>query len=145
MILSGVAAIANAQSIVGSWKKTDEVLTKENGRTSNSFNMLVKNMPCFANIVYIFSAGGKMDEQAKDCAPFLQKQVASQIKNSRWAMSGKKLIMDVADKSSPVQHAEYEVEFIGQNEMIWTFVYADNPGVPNITKAKQMKTTYIRQ
>ncbi len=139
-----IAAFANAQGIVGSWKKKDEVLTKGNGKTSNTFKMMIKNMPCFANIVYTFSAGGKMSEQAKDCAVPLQKQITGQTENSRWKMAGDKLIIDVSDATSPVKHAEYKIEFVGRDEMIWTFNYGENPGVPNFTKAKQMQTTYVR-
>jgi len=86
----------------------------------------------------------KNDEQAKDCAVALQKQIAAQLRVSRWKMTGNKLIIDVADPTAPAKHAEYQVEFVGSNEMRWTFNYADNPGVPNVTKAKQMQTTYTR-
>jgi hypothetical protein len=144
LVFVSTVAFANAQGVVGSWKKKDEVLTKENGKTSNTFKMMIKNMPCFANIVYTFSAGGKMSEQAKDCAIPLQKQITGQTEKSRWKMTGDKLIIDVSDATSPVKQAEYQIEFVGKDEMIWTFKYAENPGVPNITKAKQMQTTYVR-
>ena len=106
--------------------------------------MLVKSMPCFAGIIYTFSADGKMSEQAKGCSVALQKQITGQLRGARWKMAGNKLIIDATDAASPVKHAEYKVEFIGNNEMKWTFTYAENPGVPNITRAKQMQTTYTR-
>jgi len=139
-----ITAFSDAQSVVGSWKKKEDILTKENGKTVSTLKMLVKNMPCFANIIYTFTADGKMSEQAKDCTIALQKQIAGQLKASRWKMAGNKLIIDVADATSPVKHAEYQIEFIGSNEMRWTFNYAENPGVPNITRARQMQTTYTR-
>jgi hypothetical protein len=144
VVLSGITAFSNAQSIVGSWKKTDEVLTEKNGKTSNTFKMIAKRMPCYANIVYIFSAGGKMDERAKDCAAFLQKEVMVGLKNSRWSMTGNKLIMEMSSTAYPVSRAEYKVEFVGSNKMIWTFDYAQNKEFEKITKAEQMKTTYER-
>lgn len=144
LILSGATVFSSAQSVVGSWKKTGEMLIAGNGKTSDAFKMLVKHMPCYANVVYIFSADGKMDEHAKDCAAYLQKQIANQMKNSRWKMAGDRLIMDVSDKSAPVLHGEYKVEFAGPNKMVWTFDYSENPNVPNIAKVKQMKTTYER-
>ena len=139
----GTTACADGQAVVGSWKKKDEILTKQNGKTVSTLAMMLKNMPCFANIVYSFSGDGKMSEQAKDCAVALQKQIAAQIQGARWKMAGNKLIIN-ADATSPVKHAEYHIEFVGSNEMRWTFIYAENPGVPNITRAKQMQTTYIR-
>jgi len=142
--LLGSFEIAKAQSIVGSWKKTDEILTGANGKAKSMFQMIVKRMPCFADIVYTFLANGKMDEKTSGCSPVLQKQVDAEVKNTHWKMAGDKVIMDVSDKASPVINAEYRVEFFGPNEMTWTLIYAENPGVPNITKARQMKTTYKR-
>jgi len=142
--LLGFSKASNAQSIVGSWKKTDETVTGSNGKTKSTFQMIVKSMPCFADIIYTFSAGGKMNEKAGDCSMVLQNQVDAEAKSTHWKLVGNKVIMDLSDKTSPVIHAEYIVEFAGPNEMTWTFIYAENPGVPNITKAKQMKTTYKR-
>jgi hypothetical protein len=144
LVFVSIAAFSNAQSVVGSWKKTNEVMLKENGKTTDGFKLLVKNLPCFANIVYTFSADGKMSEQAKDCTIQLQKQIANQQKSVRWKMKGDKLVLDVSDASSPVKHGEYQIEFVGQDEMIWTFKYSENPGVPNIGKLRQMQTTYVR-
>jgi hypothetical protein len=144
VVFVSITAFSNAQSVVGSWKKTNEVMVKENGKTTDAFKLLVKNLPCFASIVYTFSADGKMSEQAKDCSIQLQKQIANQQKNVRWKMKGDRLVLDVSDASSPVKHGEYQIEFVGNNEMIWTFKYSENPGVPNFTKAKQMQTTYVR-
>jgi len=85
-----------------------------------------------------------MDEKAKGCNAALQKQVDAEVKNTHWKMVRNKVIMGLSDKTSPVIHVEYIVEFTGANQMTWTFIYAENPGVPNVTKAKQMKTTYKR-
>ena len=144
MAFVSIAAFANAQTVVGSWKKKSEVMLKENGKTTDAFKLLVKNLPCFASIVYTFSADGKMSEQAKDCTVQLQKQVADGLKSARWKMKGSKLIIDVSDPNSPVKHGEYQIEFVGKDEMIWTFKYSENPGVPNIGKVRQMQTTYVR-
>lgn len=143
-LFTAITLFSNAQGIIGSWKKKDEVLTKENGKTKSTFEMLVKNMPCFANIVYTFYSGGKMDEQANGCAVPLQAQIKGTLKNSHWKVAGGKLTIDVADKGALAKHAEYQIEFVGADKMVWTFNYAENPGVPNFTKAKQMRTTYAR-
>jgi len=144
LVLASTATILNAQSILGSWKKTDEVLIKEDGIKKSTYKMMLKNMPCFQTIVYSFLAGGKMDETAKDCAAPVQKLVAGDLTNARWKITGNKLIIDVAGKNALVKHAVYQIDFNSNNEMIWTFIYADNPGVPNATRAKQMQTTYVR-
>ncbi len=144
LVFASIAAFVNAQGVVGSWKKKDEMLTKANGKTTNTYNMMIKSMPCFANIIYTFSADGKMDEQATGCAVPLQKQIATSLKNARWKTTGGQLIVDVSDANALVKHAVYRIQFIGKDEMIWTFIYSENPGVSNITKAKQMQTTYVR-
>ncbi|MGZ3749798.1 MAG: hypothetical protein ACXVJD_01365 [Mucilaginibacter sp.] len=144
LVFAGIAAFASAQDVVGSWKKKDEVLTKGNGKTTNTFSMMIKSMPCFANIIYTFSADGKMGEQAPGCAVPLQKQIATTLKNAHWKTTGDKLIVDVSEANALVKHAVYRIQFVGKDEMIWTFIYSENPGVSNISKAKQMQTTYVR-
>lgn len=145
LVFSSISALSNGQSIVGSWKKTGERLTKKDGKTTSSFNMIVKAMPCFANIVYTFSAGGKIKEQSADCAPSMMKSIGKELENSNWKLNGDQLTLQAVGAASPVKIAKYKVTFAGSDTMIWTFIYADNPGVPNITKAKQMQTTYKRQ
>src|SRR5258707_14047163 len=115
MLLAAVflvtATISNAQSVTGSWIKTNEVLVRQGGKTVSTLQMLVKNMPCFADIIYSFAADGKMSENAKNCSPLLQKQIAGSLENARWKFTGNKLFIDSPGGASPVKHAEYRVQF----------------------------------
>ena len=124
-------AVAHAQPITGSWIKTDEQVTHKNGKIASTFKMLVKSMPCFAEIIYRFSSGGKMSEQS--------------LNGSHWKISGNQLTIDAADDGSPVKHAKYQITFVGDDEMIWVFHYSENPGAPNMTGVTEMRSTYKRR
>jgi len=96
LVFSGISALSNAQSVIGSWKKTGETLTKKDGRTVSSFSMIVKEMPCFANIIYTFSANGKINEQSADCAASLMKSVGRGLENSNWKVNGDQLTLQAS-------------------------------------------------
>ena len=100
-------------------------------------------MPCFAGIVYTFSAGGKIKEDASGCPVMIQKTTASTDQQTTWKQTGDKMTMDYGN--APAMHRLFHIRFIGNNEMVWTFIYAENPGTPNPSKAKEMTTTYHRR
>lgn len=133
---------ASAQSVTGSWVKTSEILTHADGKSANSFEKITKAMPCIANIVYTFYPGGRLKEDASGCPGPVQKAEAFQV---TWKQKDEKITLDIDGCCAPMRHSVFHVRFEGENEMVWTFVYAENPGTPNPTKAKEMKTTYHRR
>jgi hypothetical protein len=49
-----------AQNIVGLWKRTAIITTYENGKAIDEMTELTKEMPCTADIVYVFEANGNL-------------------------------------------------------------------------------------
>lgn len=133
-----------AQSIAGSWLKTDEVVIHPDGKTVRVFDKLTKIAPCLKTVVYSFSKDGKLTEDASHCKPEYQKIATSSLLGAGWSMSGDKVTLTVADKTLPYSHMIFHVRKDGSDKMVWTFVYAENPDIPSLNKAKEMITTYER-
>jgi Lipocalin-like domain len=49
----------NAQSVVGSWKRTSSILEYKNGKLDDLQKMMLNVYPCMSNIQYIFDKNGK--------------------------------------------------------------------------------------
>jgi|GEM_PF-1651186 len=141
VLLAG-ARPASAQSVTGSWVKTSEILTHADGKTTNGFEKIIKAMPCIANTVYTFYAGGQLKEDASTCPSPVQKAAAFR---ATWKQAGEKITLNIDGCCAPMRHSLFHIRFEGDNEMVWTFVYAENPETPNPTKAREMKTTYHRR
>jgi len=133
-----------AQSIAGSWIKTDEVVIHLDGQTVQTFSKMTKLAPCLKTVVYTFSKDGKLTEDASHCKPEFQKIATTSLRGAGWSMNGDKVTLTVADKASPFSRMIFHVRKDGGDKMVWTFIYAENPGIPSLTKAKEMITTYER-
>lgn len=143
-LLIGTTITCTAQSIAGSWIKTDEVLIHVDGQTVQAFSKLTKLAPCLKTVVYTFSKDGKLTEDASHCKPEFQKIATTSLRGAGWSMSGDKVTLTVADKTLPYSRMIFHVRKDGSDKMVWTFVYAENPGIPGLNKAKEMITTYER-
>jgi len=131
-----------SQGITGKWKKSGQTTVYVNGKKTDSWTSLVKLQPCYANIVYSFIAGGKMDENAAGCSETVKKMLTSAVPKSNWKLSGNQLTITASDGSIPP--AVYEISFSG-NSMTWYFNYAANPAIPNIkARAQSMTIVYER-
>ena len=144
VLLACSAIPCTAQTIAGSWIKTEEALTRQDGTTVQTFQKMTKVTPCLKTVVYTFSSDGKMSEDASHCKPEYQKIATTSLRGAGWSMAGDKVTLTIADKASLFSKMIFHVRKDGGNKMIWTFVYAENPGIPNMTKAKEMMTTYER-
>jgi hypothetical protein len=141
-LLTGlVSQQADAQSIVGKWKRTGLVMVNAGGVKQDVDKMMRQAMPCMKNIVYTFMPNGTLITDATTCAATQRKMIESMNAKSRWSMSGNKITASVTDKSVPP--SVHTVSFAG-NTMTWQFNFADNPRMPNPTKAKSMTTVYQR-
>jgi len=143
LLLSSIIPCA-AQSIAGSWLKTNEVLLHQDGQTFQAFSKLTKVAPCLKTVVYTFSKDGKLTEDASHCKPEYQKIATSSLLGAGWSMSGDKVILTIADKTLPYSRMIFHVRRDGNDKMVWTFIYAENPGIPAVNKAKEIITTYER-
>ena len=126
--------------ITGSWKKTSQSIITVDGKKTDSYKQLIKMQPCYANMVFTFSPGGKMSQTADGCSEAIKKMVSSGAAKGRWKVTGNKLTITVTDNSVPP--AVYEISFSG-NTMTWVFNYADNPNTPNMKgRARSLIITY---
>jgi Lipocalin-like domain len=132
---------ADAQSIVGKWKRTGLVIVNTSGVKQDVDKMMRQAMPCMKDIVYTFMSNGTLVTDATTCAATQRKLIESMNAKSRWSMTGNKITASVTDKSVPP--SVHTVSFSG-NSMTWQFNFADNPRMPNPTKAKSMTTVYQR-
>jgi hypothetical protein len=116
----------------------------QDGTSAEAFAKITKVAPCLKTVVYTFTSDGKMSEDASHCEPAYQKIAQSTLQGASWTKSGDKVTLTVADKTSPFSHMIFHVRASGNDKMIWTFVYAENPGIPSLSKAKELITTYER-
>ena len=130
-----------SQNAVGTWKRTTMTLTEANGKTTDMMSQLTKAMPCTVDITYTFKADGTFQTVVPESCGPMKKTIEQMNKSGRWSATGDKLKVVMLDKSLP--DANYELTVKG-NTMTWSFKYADNPQMPNPTKAKGMAITYQR-
>ncbi|MBS1597030.1 MAG: hypothetical protein JST75_02310 [Bacteroidetes bacterium] len=129
-----------AQTMVGNWKKTAQVLVLANGQKTDSYKMLCKSQPCYANIVYSFMSDGNMREDASGCSDEIKKIVATTVPKGSWKMRNNIVTITTSDNSIPP--AKYQIDFSGDT-MTWNFNYDDNPSIPNFKgRSKSMQIVY---
>src|SRR5947209_6974522 len=80
-----------AQTIAGSWIKTDEVLIHQDGQTVRTFLKMTKLAPCLKTVVYTFSSDGKISEDASHCKPEFQKIASTSLRGAGWTKNGDKV------------------------------------------------------
>ncbi len=78
---------------------------------------------------------------ASKCVPNMRGMIEKMNAKSRWSQAGNKVTASFTDNSVPP--SVHTVTFVG-NTMTWRFNYADNPKMPNPTKAKSMTIVYQR-
>ena len=59
----------SAQNIVGTWKRTAIITTYSDGKTTDDMAALTKEMPCTAEIVYVFDANGLLSMRVPKGCP----------------------------------------------------------------------------
>lgn len=136
-----LATDALAQSPVGTWKRTTMLLTEANGKTTDMAPELTKTMPCTKDITYSFVADGTMRVNVPESCGVMKLAIERVNKSGRWTISGGKITIVVLDKNLP--DSDYDLTISG-NTMTWSFNYANNPQMPNPTKAKRMVIKYVR-
>ncbi|UFH53771.1 lipocalin family protein [Spirosoma sp. KNUC1025] len=134
-------ASAQAQNVVGTWKRTAMLTTETNGKTTDELPELTKTMPCTADITYTFLADGTMRTDVPDACGPMKKTIEKMNKVGRWSATGNRLKIVVPDKSLP--DSDYALSVTGTT-MTWTFDYVANPQVPNPGNAKRLVIKYAR-
>lgn len=143
LVLIGTAfrlpLVPHAAGVAGTWKRTSMTLVDASGKTTDLNATMAKAMPCTKDITYTFLADGSLKTNVPDACGAMKKTIETMNASGKWTMSGQKLTVTTTIKSLPP--ATYDVRFQG-NTMTWVFTYADNPGTPNPTNAKQMTIVY---
>ncbi len=88
-VLMFVCAFAlDAQSIVGTWKRTGNVLEKADGTKKDMLIFYTKAKPCMLEIKYVFQADGKqLTQWPAGC------ELIKFTEQTTWKMEGDKIIM----------------------------------------------------
>ncbi|WP_080054960.1 lipocalin-like domain-containing protein [Spirosoma aerolatum] len=128
-------------TITGTWKRTAMTLVESSGKSTDMNKMMETNMPCTKEMTYTFGNDGTMKTNVPDACGALKKTIESMNASGKWTMSGRKVVVTTTMKDIPP--STYDVAISG-NTMTWTFNYADNPKMPNPTKAQRMTIVYQR-
>ncbi|WP_020596785.1 lipocalin family protein [Spirosoma panaciterrae] len=139
--LFGTAFRPTFDTITGTWKRTAMTLVESSGKSTDMHKMMETNMPCTKEMTYTFGADGTMKTNVPDACGTLKKTIESMNASGKWTMNGHKVLVTTTMKEIPP--ATYDVDVKG-GTMTWTFNYADNPKMPNPTKAQRMTIVYQR-
>ncbi|CCG99215.1 hypothetical protein FAES_1205 [Fibrella aestuarina BUZ 2] len=132
-----------SQSLVGTWKRTGTLINYQSGKTDDVQAMMTKSMPCTANITYEFTGNGLLKTKIPADCQQMMSAMAKLYADTRYSTSGNQITVVSPDpKLSPNSTYTYSVT---GNTLIMTLTYADQPKMPNPTKAKTMVLTYQRQ
>lgn len=117
---------ANAQSIVGSWKRTSAILEYKNSKTFDSQKNMLSALPCSADIQYIFEKSGKhFLILPKGCEAIPNYAATWQIVGDKFSISQK-----VGKENLSTN---YDLSFAG-NILTMTHVYLAAENIPDVTK-----------
>jgi hypothetical protein len=138
LLLSVCSLTTGAQNIVGTWKRTANIIENADGTRKDMQPLFLKSKPCMADIKYIFEAGGKHYMQSpKGCG------INSDADRFSWKMNGNTItVTSNGGKPGPVT-ATYTLVFTG-NAVTFTHVYNDAEKSSYHITAKKIIITYQR-
>lgn len=96
LIFALASSSLSAQSVVGSWRRTAIITTYENGKSVDEMALLTKEMPCIADIVYVFEANGNLTMRVPKGCP-----IPAVL--STWKLNGTTLITSMKGFSTTDQ------------------------------------------
>ena len=130
---------ARSQSIVGSWKRTANILEKSDGSTTDMQKMLTKGRPCMADILYVFEADGRqLTRLPKGCELPGMDDIAD------YTISGATITLTSRGNKGPLGAiAAYTLAFKG-NTVTLTHVYTANEKATLHSKVAKLIMTYTR-
>ena len=134
LLLSSFAAFS--QTIVGTWKRTGNLLVMDDGSKKDMQKTLLKAMPCQANIQYIFTAAGEnYTVSPKGCG------AGDEMSRAKYHLSGNTLTLTPEKDLGMPFNSIYTVEFSG-DRMTLSHVYSESEKTTIHTKAKKIIITY---
>jgi hypothetical protein len=127
---------ASAQTVVGTWKRTGNMLIMDDGSKKDMQKMLLKAMPCQAGIQYIFTATGKnYTESPKGCG------AGDEMSRATYHLSGNILTLTPEKDMGMPFTSDYTITFSGDN-MTLSHVYTESEKSALHSKAKKIIITY---
>ncbi len=123
----------HAQSPAGKWKRIAGINETVSGKRTDLLKDFHKSKPCMAEVIYIFSADGKITENADSCPELMRSSSGESGIGKRWDVAGNNITIRRGDnETSPTI---YTVEFNGML-MTWTLIYPDDPNIRDPEKVK---------
>lgn len=116
LIFISIGYSAEAQSLVGNWKKISHMITYD-GQTFDSYAALLSQRPCAAKIVYRITSDGnyRLDASASDCDESYKNIQQRLYAKNKWRLEGNKLSLSA---SNFAVSQDYTISFSG-DKMIW--------------------------
>lgn len=132
-----VSAQLSAQSIIGTWKRTGNLMEDIGGKKTDLQKIMLQSSPCIATIKYMFDANGKHTVKAPaNCMEGIE-----EMSKANWKMQGKKLIITTI--ANPITVTDYTLAFTG-NTMIMTHLYSEAERKQYSIKTNKIIITYQR-
>ena len=128
--------VASSQTIVGTWKRTGNILIMDDGSKKDMQKTLLKAMPCQAGIKYFFTAAGKnYTESPKGCG------AGDEMSRATYKLSGSNLTLTPEKDMGMPFNSIYTIEFTG-DLMTLSHIYTESEKSTLHTKAKKIIITY---
>jgi len=143
-----IIASVNAQSPVGKWKLVDGKIETITGKRIEFLKEDYEKEPCLANVVYTFSADGKIITKADNCADSTRKSLEASNLAIKWESSGnKKIIVSTKDKDIDPVTYDFEVFILphlnnGKRVMNWELKFDNDPEDRNPERARRLYFVY---
>ena len=108
----GFFLTSSAQTPIGKWKLTGNLLEKEKGTKVDLYKMLIKQKPCYSEVVYEYKDNGNLETHVpKGC------MVYKPLNPDHWVLKKNRLIVNSGNKG-PIDRAEYEISFQGRTMIL---------------------------
>lgn len=139
LLLLFTVVTIQAQSIVGTWKRTANVLEYDNGTKQDLQKPMEESMPCVTTLRYVFEAGGKHYLKGEPAC-----QEAIRMGSAQWKMSGRTLVVKTTAKNSSLtDETTYTLTFRG-NSVVFEHVYTAAEKAKLGVNVKKISLTYQR-
>ena len=120
----------NAQNPVGKWFHQSAIIETVNGKKTDYMEAFYKKHPCMKTSYYVFETNKQVKEFTPDCTEAESSEF--DIGGSTWKIEGKSISMTFHDDATAA--AVYQVEYKGDNIMIWKYTY------PAVNKPEDIKS-----
>lgn len=144
-----IITTVNAQSPVGKWKLIIGVTETVAGKSTDLLKNSYEKEPCLKNVIYIFSADGKIITDADKCPDSTRKNLEASNLAIKWEISGNNKIK-ISTKDSDIDPVTYELTIgldehsiaRGRRVMRWVLNFGDDPDISNPDEVVVLEFVY---